>query len=54
MDASNFGVDNEGRTCLFDFDEVGLLPESFACYTVCSKFNPFYMEVAKYIEDWGK
>ncbi|EKM73995.1 hypothetical protein AGABI1DRAFT_88327 [Agaricus bisporus var. burnettii JB137-S8] len=34
MDESNFGVDDEGRTCLFDFTTVGLLPESFASYTM--------------------
>ena len=35
MDASNFGVDQKGNICLFDFEEVGLLPESFSSYTMC-------------------
>ena len=51
MDARNFGVDDRGNTCLFDFDEVGLLPESFASYTVSST-QPFTIEVAKYL-DWA-
>jgi len=34
MNGGNFGVDLEGRICLFDFEEVGLLPESFASYTM--------------------
>ncbi|XP_006463809.1 hypothetical protein AGABI2DRAFT_120611 [Agaricus bisporus var. bisporus H97] len=34
MDKGNFGVDDEGRTCLFDFTTVGLLPESFASFTM--------------------
>lgn len=44
----NFGVDTEGRTCLFDFTEVGLLPESFASYTMSFK-TPFIAAVAKHL-----
>jgi len=48
MDISNFGVDDKGGTCLFDFGEVGLLPESFASYTM-SLSNPFTVAVAGYL-----
>ncbi|KAH9169783.1 hypothetical protein EDB89DRAFT_1982495 [Lactarius sanguifluus] len=34
MDDSNFGVDENGRTVLMDFSEVGLLPETFVAHTV--------------------
>jgi hypothetical protein len=46
MDASNFGVDDNGRTVLFDFGDVGLLPESFASYNV-SLTAPFIVAVAQ-------
>jgi len=52
MDVSNFGVDKEGKTCLFDFDCVGLLPESFAIYTMSSKRESFIPEVARHL-GWG-
>ena len=45
-DASNFGVDDRGNTFLFDFDELGLLPESFASYTG-SLTQSFTVEVTK-------
>lgn len=48
MDISNFGVDDKGKTCLFDFGEVGLLPESFASYTMALR-NPFTVAVARYL-----
>jgi len=48
MDESNFGVDTEGRTCLFDFAEVGLLPESFASYTMSIR-DPFTVAVAQHL-----
>ena len=48
MDASNFGIDEEGRACLFDFTEVGLLPESFAAYTMSLR-DPFTVEVAQHL-----
>ena len=48
MDASNFGIDEEGRTCLFDFTEVGLLPESFATYTM-SLHDPFTVAAAQHL-----
>lgn len=42
MDVSNFGVDENGRTVLMDFSEVGLLPETFVAHTLSSdkKFEP--------------
>ena len=41
MDDSNFGVDEQGKTVLMDFSEIGLLPETFVAYTLSSKkFNP--------------
>ena len=49
MDASNFGVDDKGKTCLFDFTEVGLLPESFASYTMSSP-TPSTAPVAQHLK----
>ena len=42
MDDSNFGVDENGRTVLMDFSEVGILPETFVAYTLYwdQKFHP--------------
>ncbi|KAI6021854.1 hypothetical protein PISMIDRAFT_690681 [Pisolithus microcarpus 441] len=34
MHESNFGVDENGRSVLMDFREVGLLPESFVAFTL--------------------
>ncbi len=34
MDSSNFGVDEHGNTVLMDFQDVGVLPESFVAYTL--------------------
>ncbi|KAF8273317.1 hypothetical protein EI94DRAFT_1716399 [Lactarius quietus] len=36
IDVSNFGVDENGRTVLMDFSEVGLLPETFVAHTLSS------------------
>ncbi|KAH8829916.1 hypothetical protein DL96DRAFT_1590927 [Flagelloscypha sp. PMI_526] len=36
MDKSNFGVDEHGQTVFMDFGDVGLLPETFVAYTLCS------------------
>lgn len=47
MDEGNFMLDLKGRPCLLDFSHVGLLPESFAVYTV--KIKPFVREVAMYL-----
>ncbi|KAE9397353.1 hypothetical protein BT96DRAFT_921549 [Gymnopus androsaceus JB14] len=51
MNVSNFFVDTKGNTCLLDCEDVGLLPASFASYTMCSTLQPFATEVAKYL-DW--
>src|SRR5258708_18445679 len=48
MHISNFGVDDKVGTCLFDFGEVGLLPESFANYTM-SLAAPFTVHVARHL-----
>ena len=34
MDPSNFGVDDGGNTVLLDFGDIGLLPTSFAIFTM--------------------
>ncbi|KIO26467.1 hypothetical protein M407DRAFT_24191 [Tulasnella calospora MUT 4182] len=46
VDESNFGIDDEGKTVLLDFAEVGILPESFASHTM-SSMDPFTVAVAK-------
>jgi hypothetical protein len=52
MDESNFFLDTNGKMCIVDFEMVGLLPESFASYTVHSKLDNFAREVAGYL-DWS-
>ena len=49
MDESNFSIDTEDNICIFDFEDVGILPESFASYTLSS--NKFAKKVAEYL-DW--
>lgn len=49
MDESNFGVDLTGKPCIFDFEAVGPLPESFATYSMRS--TAFARLVAPYL-DW--
>jgi len=46
MDESNFFLDTEGKLCLIDFQEVSLLPESFAAYAVWKR-DPFVKKVAE-------
>ena len=48
MDASNFGVDDSGKTVLLDFGEIGLLPTSFAIFTM-SLGTTFTAAVAKFL-----
>lgn len=36
MHPSNFGIDATGRVIIFDFGEIGWLPESLANYTLLS------------------
>jgi len=50
MDASNFGVDKNGKTCLFDFEAVGLLPQSFVTYTMSRAGESFASKVARYLD----
>ena len=40
MNYSNFGVDENGRTVLIGFSEVGLLPETFIAHTLSSDQKP--------------
>lgn len=49
MDVSNFFVDTQGTTCLVDCEDVALLPESFASYTMSLARQPFTVEVARYL-----
>ncbi|KAF9512522.1 hypothetical protein BS47DRAFT_1382916 [Hydnum rufescens UP504] len=37
MDPSNFGVDQDGKTVLMDFADIGVLPETFVAYTMFSE-----------------
>jgi hypothetical protein len=53
MDETNFFIDTTGKMCVVDFEDVGLLPESFASYTVHVSSNLFVKEVAKYL-DWSR
>ena len=53
MDESNFFIDANGEMCLGDFKSIGLLPESFASYTMYCYRDPFVIEVAKYL-DWSR
>jgi hypothetical protein len=48
MDASNFGVDDGGNTVLLDFGKIGLLPASFAIFTM-SLDTTFTAAVAKFL-----
>ena len=49
MDSSNFALDGDKRICMFDFQEVGILPESFASYTLGGNSDPFISSVARYL-----
>jgi hypothetical protein len=51
MDESNFALDEHKRVCMFDFRDVGVLPESFASYTLGDSANPFIKSVAMHL-DW--
>lgn len=37
MDSSNFGLDEQGRTVLLDFAEIGRLPATFVAHTLPSR-----------------
>ena len=49
MDSSNFALDKNKRICMFDFRDVGVLPESFASYTLGGSLDPFINNVAGYL-----
>ncbi|KAK0216045.1 hypothetical protein IW262DRAFT_1464535 [Armillaria fumosa] len=56
---SNFFIDKSGKICILDFQDVVLLPESFASYTKNVSEDQFW--VAEYLEwppsfneDWMK
>ncbi|KAK6341179.1 hypothetical protein TWF696_008266 [Orbilia brochopaga] len=53
MDSSNFRVDMDGRTCLFGFDFINVLPRSFAIWTMSNINVPFIAEVDKHLK-WGR
>ena len=48
----NFILDPAGRLCLVDFETVGLLPESFAVYTVKVSREPFVKSVGNCLPSW--
>ncbi|KIY43485.1 hypothetical protein FISHEDRAFT_78345 [Fistulina hepatica ATCC 64428] len=49
MHETNFLVDDKERVCIIDFGDIGLLPESFASFTVHSIGSPFVQGVAGYL-----
>ena len=49
MHEGNFLVDDAGKICLVDFNDIGRLPESFASYTVDVTENSFVKGVARYL-----
>ncbi|KDQ09762.1 hypothetical protein BOTBODRAFT_116785, partial [Botryobasidium botryosum FD-172 SS1] len=51
MDKSHFFLDENGKSCIIDFDAVALLPESFASHTMHSHL--FGREAVKYL-DWSR
>jgi len=48
MHVSNFSITDKGMMCLFNFGEVGLLPESFVSYTM-SLAAPFTVDIGWYL-----
>jgi len=47
----NFLIDTNNKICMVDFEGVGLLPQSFASYTMHSGYDLFTKEIAGYL-DW--
>lgn len=45
MDQSNFFLEMEDNMCIFNFKDVGLLPEFFANNTIPDMSKPFTSEV---------
>jgi len=52
MHEGNFILDPTGRICLVDFNTVGVLPRSFAVYTMKMSVRPFVESVARYLPTW--
>ena len=50
MDKSNFALDENNRVCMFEFRDIGVLPESFASYTLGDSTDPFISSVAEHLE----
>jgi len=46
----NFLVDENGKTCILGFENIVLLPESFARYTMSMTYDPFILKVNGYLE----
>jgi hypothetical protein len=50
MDKSNFGICTDGKTvCMFDFADVGRLPDSFLGYTMAGPEDSFIGKVARHL-----
>ncbi|KAK0476693.1 hypothetical protein IW261DRAFT_324738 [Armillaria novae-zelandiae] len=49
MDKSNFFIDKNSKACIVDFEDVVLLPESFAGYTMNASDDPLVKKVAGYL-----
>lgn len=47
--ARNFIIDKHNKICILDFEAVGLLPESFASYTMHRGNSDFVKKVAQYL-----
>ncbi|KIM41132.1 hypothetical protein M413DRAFT_445850 [Hebeloma cylindrosporum] len=47
MHISNFALDKDNKICMFDFEAIGIVPESFARFTVTSRVWSFLGRVAE-------
>ena len=54
MSKSNIFIDKNGKICIFDFEDVVLLPESFSSYTMNVRNDPFVKGVASRYLRWGR
>ncbi|KIM41131.1 hypothetical protein M413DRAFT_445848 [Hebeloma cylindrosporum] len=46
MHGSNFALDKDNKICMFDFEAIGVLPETFARFTLTLGRDPFLARVA--------
>ncbi|KIM41134.1 hypothetical protein M413DRAFT_445852 [Hebeloma cylindrosporum] len=53
MHITNFALDKDNKICMFDFEDVGVLPECFARFTLTSSRDPFLARVAECL-GWTK